>query len=478
HRAYKTRLPQLVANVDDDPDYLRSHKETRSELVMPIILEEDVVGIINVEHSEYAAFDKEDIRALEALAAQAAIAMKNAQLYDTAVRQARLLHLASQVAGHANSTLDEQKLLKKIVHAIATDFGFYHVAIFLMDEKRDYVVMRAASSENGQRMVADGYKLKVGEQGLVGQVARYGRYQIVSDVSQNDYYLRNPLLLHTRSEATFPLIARGQVIGVLDLQHRGAGGLQEDQINTLEMMTNQIANAIHNAQLYSQAGQQAVTLQALYNAGQAVVESLNLDEILTNLVEQAWKLTGTQGLQAEFSCLLLENGSHLTFEAAYPPEMLAGLRQRPGHIDLSQTQRHGITGRAFKTGEPQLVTNVRQDPNYLPYSEDTTSELAVPIKMEGYVVGVINVEHSQPGAFDERDQETLVALATQAAIAIQNASTYREAQTLQDVAASLAGAADENEVMQLVLEAALKLTRATSASFLFWDEANERFSPA
>lgn len=478
HRAYKTRQPQLVPNVDDDPDYLRSHKETRSELVMPIILEEDVVGIINVEHSEYAAFDKEDIRALEALAAQAAIAMKNAQLYDTAVRQARLLHLAAQVAGHANSTLDEQKLLKKIVHAIATDFGFYHVAIFLMDEKREHVVMRAASSENGQVMVRDGYKLKVGEQGLVGQVAQDGRYQIVNDVSQNNRYLRNPLLLHTRSETTFPLIARGQVIGVLDLQHRGAGGLQEDEISTLEMMTNQIANAIHNAQLYSQAGQQAVTLQALYDAGQAVVESLNLDEILTNLVEQAWKLTGTQGLQAEFSCLLLENGSYLTFEAAYPPETLTGLRQRPGRIDLSQPQRYGVTGRAFKTGEPQLVTNVRQDPHYLPYSEDTTSELAVPIKIEGYVVGVINVEHSQPGAFDERDQETLVALATQAAIAIQNANTYREAQILQDVASSLAGAVDEHEVMELVLAAALKLTRASSASFLFWDEANECFSPA
>lgn len=478
HRAYKTRQPQLVANVDDDPDYLRSHKETRSELVMPIILEGDVVGIINVEHSEYAAFDKEDIRALEALAGQAAIAMKNAQLYGTAVRQAGLLHLASQVAGHANSTLNEQKLLKKIVHAIATDFGFYHAAIFLMDEKREYVVMRAASSENGQRMVGDGYKLKVGEQGLVGQVAKDGRYQIVDDVSQNDHYLRNPLLLHTRSEATFPLITRGQVIGVLDLQHRGDGGLQDDQINTLEMMTNQIANAIHNAQLYSQAGQQAVTLRALYDAGQVVVESLNLDEILTNLVEQVWKLTGTQGLQAEFSCLLLQEGSHLTFAAAYPPEMLAGLRQRPGRIDLNQPQRHGITGRAFKTGEPQLVTNVQDDPNYLAYSEDTCSELAVPIKIEGHVVGVINVEHSQPGAFDERDQEALVALAAQAAIAIQNANTFREAQILQEVSALLAGAADEHEVMQLVLEAALKLTRTASASFLFWDEADERFSPA
>lgn len=478
HRAYKTRQPQLVANVEDDPDYLRSHSETRSELVVPIILEEEVVGIINVEHSEYAAFDKEDIRALEALAAQAAIAMKNARLYDTAVRQARLLHLAAQVAGHANSTLDEQKLLKKIVHAIATAYGFYHVALFLMDDRRDYVIMRAASSENGQRLVADGYKLKVGEQGLVGQVARDGRYQIVGDVSQNTRFLRNPLLGHTRSEATFPLIARGQVIGVLDLQHRGAGGLQDDEISTLEMMTNQIANAIHNAQLYSQAGQQAVTLQALYDAGQAVVESLNLEEILTNLVEQAWKLTGAHGLQAEFSCLLLQDGNRLNFEAAYPPELLAGLRQRPGYIDLSQPERHGITGRAFKTGAPQLVTNVKADPNYLVYSEDTCSELAVPIKSEGHVVGVINVEHSQPGAFDEQDQEALVALAGQAAIAIQNANTLREAHILQEVATSLAGAADENQVMQLVLEASLQLTRAASASFLFWDGTNERFAPA
>ncbi len=478
HRAYKSGLSQLVANVEDDPDYIRSHKETRSELVVPIMLEEEVVGIINVEHSEYNAFDREDIRALEALAGQAAIAMKNAQLYGTAVRQARLLELAAQVAGHANSTLDERKLLKKIVHAIATAFGFYHVAIFLMDEKREYVVIRAASSENGQRLVGDGYKLKVGEQGLVGQVAQDGRYQIVRDVGQNKRYLRNPLLPHTRSEATFPLLVRGEVIGVLDLQHRGDGALQDDEISTLELMTNQIANAIHNAQLYSRADQQAVTLRALYDAGQVVVESLNLDEILTNLVEQAWKLTGAQGLQAEFSCLLLQEGSHLTFAAAYPPQMLDGLRQRPGRIDLNEPQRYGITGRAFKTGEPQLVTQVQADPNYLPYSEGTASELAVPIKVEGYVVGVINVEHSQPGAFDGRDQEALVALAAQAGIAIQNANTFRETRVLQEVAASLAGAADEHEVMQLVLEAALQLTNTASASFLFWDEVHEQFAPA
>lgn len=478
HRTYKTGESQLVANVDADPDYLRSHKESRSELVVPIKLENEVVGIINVEHAEYAAFDKEDIRALEALAGQAAVAMKNARLYDTAVRQARLLHLASQVAGHANSTLDEQKLLKKIVHAIATDFGFYHVAIFLIDETQEYVIMRAASSENGQRLARDGYKLKVGEQGLVGQVAKNGRYQIVTDVSQNPHYLRNPLLQHTHSEATFPLIVRDKVIGVLDMQHRSQGGLQEDQIDTLDMMTKQIANAIHNAQLYSQAEQQTATLKALYDAGQSVVESLDLHEILNNLVEQAWKLTGTHGLQAEFSCLLLQQDSQLTFEAAYPRETLDGLRQQPGSIDLSQPERYGITGRVFKTGEPQLVANVQQDLNYLAYTDHTASELAVPIKIEGHVIGVINVEHSQPGAFDKQDEDALVALAAQAAIAIQNANTYREARILVDVSVSLADAETMTEVMQLVLEAALNMTRTSSGSILYWDEEKECFAPA
>ncbi|NJN53754.1 MAG: GAF domain-containing protein [Anaerolineae bacterium] len=478
HRAYKTGESQLVPNVDDDPDYLRSHKETRSELVVPIKLENDVVGIINVEHAEYAAFDNEDIRALEGLAAQAAIAMKNAQLYDTAVRQARLLHLASQVASHANSTLDEQKLLKKIVHVIATEFGFYHVAIFLMDEKQEYVVMRAASSENGQRLVGDGFQLKVGEQGLVGQVAQNGRYQIVADVSQNPHYLPNPLLRHTHSEATFPLIVRHKIIGVLDLQHRAQTGLQDDQIATLEMMTNQIANAIHNAQLYTQSAQQAFALQALYEAGQAVVESLDLKEILNNLVEQAWKLTGIHGLQAQFSCLLLQVGGQLHFEAAYPGHMLAALQDRPGSIDLYQPDRYGITGRAFKKGEPQLVDNVHADPNYLAYSNSTSSELAVPIKVEGHVVGVINVEHSQVRAFDEHDQNALVALAAQAGIAIQNANAYREARILQEVAALLTGAADMNEVMQLTLNAALEMTGTSSGSILYWDETRECFDPA
>jgi GAF domain-containing protein len=327
-------------------------------------------------------------------------------------------------------------------------------------------------------LVSDGYKLKVGEQGLVGQVARDGRYQIVNDVSQNTHFLRNPLLQHTHSEATFPLIVRDKVIGVLDLQHRGTGSLQDDQIATLEMMTNQIANAIHNAQLYSQAEQQTFTLRALYDAGKSIVESLDLDEILNNLVEQVWKLTGSHGPQAEFSCLLLHEDGYLTFEAAYPRETLAALRERPGRIELSQPERYGITGRAFLTGMPQLVANVAEDRNYLIFSEETASELAVPIKIEGHVVGVINVEHSQPAAFDKQDEADLVALAAQAAIAIQNANTYREAHILVDVSVSLADAANMNEVMQLVLEAALKMTRTSSGSILYWDEEKEAFDPA
>ncbi|MCP4416623.1 MAG: GAF domain-containing protein, partial [Chloroflexi bacterium] len=82
---------QLVKNVDEDPDYLSSHEATRSELAVPIMLEKEVVGVINVEHSEYDAFDDDNTQALEALAAQAAIALQNARLYQQAVHHAELL---------------------------------------------------------------------------------------------------------------------------------------------------------------------------------------------------------------------------------------------------------------------------------------------------------------------------------------------------------------------------------------------------
>ncbi|MCC6603043.1 MAG: GAF domain-containing protein [Anaerolineae bacterium] len=479
-RVFDSGSTVLVQNVNEDPDYLLSHDETRSELVVPILLEDEVKGIINVEHSEYDAFDEENSLALEALAAQAAVALQNARLYQKVVRHAELLDAAAKVAGYANSLLDETQLLDDIVHIISERIHAYHVAVFLLDETQEYALMRSASSPNGRKLIESGFKLAIHSQSIVGTAVRRGEYILVADVRQDQRFWPNPELPRTLAELAFPLKVQGHVIGVLDVQSDKVLLLADEDVQALQTMANQLANALQNARLYAREQAQTAALRVLYDAGQAVISSLDISSTLATIVQKAWELTEANGRKARFSCILRQNSNKLDFVAAYPPEALPALQDTVRSIPLQpdQAEPGGITGRAFRTGQPQLVADVLTDPDYIIYDEQTRSELVVPIRLDNNILGVLNIEHPEVNAFSLQDQSTLVSLAAQAAIAIKNAEAYQEARILQRLGVSLAGTLNLDEMLQIILDSAMELTHTTSGSILFWQEDEERYFPA
>lgn len=243
-------------------------------------------------------------------------------------------------------------------------------------------------------------------------------------------------------------------------------------------MADQLANAILNARFYNQVQKRAVALQALHEVGQAAASALRIDQVLATIVEQAWRLTETTQPNSQSCALALATGTELQFVAAYPPHHLSKIQQVLGTIRVTDPQRRGISGRTFLTGEPQLVNDVSQDPDYLATDDKTRSNLIVPIKVDGQVQGVIVVEHDWLNAFDNDDLQALLSLAAQAGIALQKYNIFREARLLQDVAAQLSAALTLDEVITLVLRTALDLTNINDTSLLFWDAAANRYQPA
>jgi PAS domain S-box-containing protein len=216
-----------------------------------------------------------------------------------------------------------------------------------------------------------------------------------------------------------------------------------------------------------------------YEASQVVISSLNKNEILSSITEQAWKLTGA----SQSSHLALTFDNRLEFIAAYPPEHLSKLQQAIRYIDLEQNKPIGVMGRAAKSGKAQLVGNVHEDPDYIPYDPETCSELAVPIITQGKVIGVIDVEQSTCEAFSLQDQQTLEALAAYASIAIENARLYDQSKLqskrLKAVAHISRKAAARLEVRPLLrtacrlLEQDLQDEKYAIASIRLYDEEND-----
>jgi GAF domain-containing protein/HAMP domain-containing protein len=187
---------------------------------------------------------------------------------ETANRQ--IQHRASQfeaiaqVARSISTSQDLETLLPKITNVISEHFGFYHVGIFLLDDEKEFAVLRAANSPGGKNMLKRTHQLKVGETGIVGYVTSQGRPRIALDTGSDAIYFDNPDLPDTRSEMALPLTFGYDVIGALDVQSLEPNAFSPDDVSTLSTLADQVSIAIQNARLYEETRHALAQSQALY----------------------------------------------------------------------------------------------------------------------------------------------------------------------------------------------------------------------
>ena len=164
-------------------------------------------------------------------------------------QRTRYLEAAARVARDATSVLEPEELLSEAVKLISERFGFYHTGIFLLDGNKEWAQLRAASSAGGQKMLAREHRLKVGEVGIVGYVTQFGEPRVVSDVGKDAVFFDNPDLPETCSEMALPLLARGEIIGALDVQSKRSAAFSDEEVTVLQTLTDQLAVAIENTRL-------------------------------------------------------------------------------------------------------------------------------------------------------------------------------------------------------------------------------------
>lgn len=171
-------------------------------------------------------------------------------LEDRVNERVRDLTLASDVSRQITTELDSANLLSNVAELTATAFKLYHVSIFLQSDEDQILRLRQGTGEIGKRMVSTGRQFRLEDQGLVPQAGRIRQAQVSNDVFQDTGHLKNPLLPDTRSELAVPMLYRGQLIGVLDLQAKDVNRFREEDVRILTTLAEQIAIAVQNAQLF------------------------------------------------------------------------------------------------------------------------------------------------------------------------------------------------------------------------------------
>ena len=339
-------------------------------------------------------------------------------------KRTTLLKAVADVGRSITSFRTLSELLQQTTYLIRENFGYYHVGIFLLDERKEYAVLTATNSEGGQRMLERKHQLKVGETGIVGYVTEYAKARIALDVGKDAIYFDNPDLPETRSEMALPLVVGGQILGALDVQSTESQAFSDADSSTLQILAEQLAIAIQNANLFNEIEK---ALEA---------SRLGYGEIS----REAWGK-------------ILRNQPRVGFIATPPATIQT----------YSETQEP-LLAKAFETGD--LIIG----------SDSLT--ISIPIKIRGQAIGAIRLKKTEISeAWTQEETNLAVALSDQLSGALESARLYRESQQrvareslVSDISARISA---HSRVDNIVRETVQELGQAlgnTSVTFQLLDQ--------
>jgi phosphoserine phosphatase RsbU/P len=245
--AARTGHPVRVSDVSQDSRYINAIESVRSELAVPLIFRAKIVGVLDIQsrHLDYFTRDQQNILAV--LANRLAIAIENARLFQQVRAQAETLLVLNEVSREISSILDGEELLRRAAELLKRVIDYQILSLMLYDEQQQ-IFRHRIDVKHGQRVQG---KLRVAAaEGIVGAAAILRQPVVVPDVTADPRYLMvNP---ETRSELAIPLIHKGKVIGVLDLESPQLNYFTEDHVQTLSILAANLAVSIENARLYQQ----------------------------------------------------------------------------------------------------------------------------------------------------------------------------------------------------------------------------------
>jgi sigma-B regulation protein RsbU (phosphoserine phosphatase) len=251
-----TRQPVLLNDVSCSEDYIPAAADVRSELAVPLIAKNRLIGVIDLESEEAGYFRPEHLHVLTLTASRIAQAIENARLYARVSRQAQTLEVLNEIAIELASILDLDPLLERVGQLLRRLIDYQMFSIMLLDEKGENLITRYAwrfgSAHAPSRRVSI-------TSGLVGAAVREWRLVNVPDVRKDARYL--PMNPETRSELIVPLFYKGRIIGVLDLEHTRSHFFNEEHERMITTLAAQVAISIENARLYQAVKRQERQLE-------------------------------------------------------------------------------------------------------------------------------------------------------------------------------------------------------------------------
>jgi len=338
------------------------------------------------------------------------------------------LRAAAEIARDAASARDLGELLERSAQLVLDRFNFYHVGIFIVDKNREYAVLAASPTEVGRKLIANNYRLRMGEAGIVERVATTGKPRITLSTGSDGDYFDNPLLPDTHSEMALPLKVESTVIGVLDIQSDQPQAFNQDDLAIMQIMADQLATAIERTRLLEEVERNLHDLERAHG----------------QYTREAWKRFGRSG-QISNQGYRFDN-----------------IRIEP-ITELSDSGKEALaTGKVVRSN-----------------GGDAMNVIAIPIKLRGQTIGVVNAKLKE--GFGKDTLTTIEGAIERLASALESARLYEEAslradreQSISQVTSAISSSTEYEDILRVVVMEIGTMLNNTEVGIQILGDSSER----
>jgi PAS domain S-box-containing protein len=412
----------------------------------------------------------DDLLALSAFAGQISITLENVRLYQIARRQTEQLRTVTQIGRELATYQELESLLRRALQRLPEVLPCDFAAIALV-EGSGMLIHTEAWDGGPDLSSTEPIRVRLGQEGIISWVATNNQPFLAPDLIDSPRSTPDLGLPTAHCELAVPLDYKGAVIGVLDLQSKQSGAYAESDIDVLNALAGQLAAVIRNTRLLAEAQRRAQEVSSLMAASEAISFTLSLSKRLELLAERARRL-----VEADHASIYLMQDDGETLQP------LVALDVHAEQVQLAPlVVGEGLAGRVVLTGQAEIVNDASDQPDaagLVPGAPDGQQcLLSVPLRIKSHVFGTMILGRYGERAFRDDDLRLMSSLATQAALAIENARLFEEsnrqrqlAETLSAVSRAVGSSLDPDEVLEAIVVALKDVIRFDSASiFLFED---------
>jgi diguanylate cyclase (GGDEF)-like protein len=377
-------------------------------LAVPLIVRGEAAGALVLERAPQGTFSDSEYDIAGVIARHLSFSVQREHRIRSFSRQNLLLSLVERVTAFIARSTPADDLLIGMAREVRRTFGYDCSIAMIAENRLIFWAIELSTPHEMPNWIDEGIPLGIG---VMGRVARSGQPVFIRDVTSDPHFLDTGS--NTLSEICVPLRVNGEVVGVINIESDASNPLDDVDYEIISILANHIGIALNNRRLIAAERESRRAIEAIQRVSTIVAETLDPDEALRRIAD-----TLAEVLDYPVISLAILEGDKLVRKAwhGYDSESM----------QETLTINDGVSGRVVRGGEPAFIENVRTDPDYVPARDDLTSEICVPIRCNGEIVGLLNVEGTRERPLTNWDLDLLTTFAEHAGVLLNNARAYAE----------------------------------------------------